>query len=139
MVKGFLYSIKTNSAIIAFVYLGLISCSKEIDYKFQVKNQTKYTLNEVSFGWCNDGGIISVGPYNSTDIFTRTYKVNGLNLMFGPGSLCITVETYSDTISTFKNNSGIALERKQLNKKNLNVIIIQEQQSGNDVFSIDLE
>ncbi len=131
---------KMNLIMFSIISFGLFSCSKEIDYNFQVKNQTKYHLNEVSFDWCNGDNKISINPNSLTGLFTLTYKTSGANTL-GHGSLCITVLSYSDTISTYQNTIGIAIEKSKLNKKTPNVILISEKTtpSNSNIFSIELE
>ena len=81
MVKyKFLNTVKMNLIMFSIISFGLFSCSKEIDYNFQVKNQTKYHLNEVSFDWCNGDKKISMSPNSLTGLFTLTYKTRGANI-----------------------------------------------------------
>jgi hypothetical protein len=129
-----------HALMISIVLFGLLSCSKEMEYSFQVKNRTNYRLDKVSFDWCNQDNKITINTNSSTDIFTLAYKTSGANI-FATGSLCITVLSYSDTISTYENTIGISIERNKLNKKNPNVIIISEKTSpsNSNIFSIELE
>lgn len=125
--------------MISTFLLSLFSCSKEIEYNFQIKNQTRYFLNEVSFDWCSGDKKIAINPNESIN-YTLKYKTSGLNA-FGPGSLCVTVLSYFDTAASYSNTYGISIEIDKLNRKNPNVIKISEKSSPNNsnIFSIELE
>jgi hypothetical protein len=122
--------------LLTFYFLLFISCSKIIEYEFKINNQTKYYLKEVSFDWCNGNKKISIYPNSSLD-FNLEYKTSGFN-NFSPGSLCITLLSYSDSISDYFNNNGVSIERHQLNKKQLNNIKISEIRDNNNIFLIEL-
>jgi hypothetical protein len=115
------------------------SCSKKTEYTFVVKNTTNYTLNSVSLDWCNEDNKISVLPNSTSNKVTLTYNVKPLNL-FASGSLCVTVTEYSNPLNTYSNNTGIAIERTILSKKNINTIEISENnQSTSNPFLIELK
>ncbi|GIV26480.1 MAG: hypothetical protein KatS3mg027_0294 [Bacteroidia bacterium] len=117
--------------------IGLLSC-KDQEYSFQINNQTNFYLNEVLFDWCNNNKKISLKPYSTTEIRLK-YRPKITNI-FGTGSLCITILTYSDTNSTYHNNTGVSFERKNLSKRKDNKILITKSNfSNNKIFSITLE
>jgi len=106
----------------------LSSCSKtgiNKNYIFVVKNETKYNLDKVKFDWCNNDNFITISPNSVSPEITLTYKITGYNL-FDSGSLCVTVESYSDSISNFENNEGHSITRTVLDTKKINTIILTE-------------
>ncbi|MCD4773507.1 MAG: hypothetical protein K8R41_09020 [Bacteroidales bacterium] len=127
--------------LLSLLLIGLISCSKELSYDFKVKNETNYHLNKILFDWCQGDNSISVEPNKSSEIFTLTYKTSGANF-FGSGSLCITIESYSDSISNYENAYGIAIDRSKLDEGQLNTINIIKDINPyyeTDIFTISLQ
>jgi hypothetical protein len=121
--------------------LGILSCKKEISYDFRVVNKTNYNLSVVSFDWCHNDNKITIGPNDSTDLFTLSHELSWANAV-ATGSLCITVENYSDSISTYTNDIGVSIERTELNKKkinHLNIIIDPEPYDETDIFNVTLD
>jgi hypothetical protein len=127
--------INIMNIIIASMFLFSISCTKK--YNFEVRNETKYTLNEVSFDWCNGNNKISVNPYSSVTV-SLSYKVRFLNI-FASGSLCVIVLTYSDTQNVYKNTIGAAIDRSILKKHNVIKITEKSASNNSNIFSITLE
>ena len=128
--------INIMNMIIASMFLFNISCTKK--YNFEVRNETKYTLNEVSFDWCNGNNKISVNPYSSVTV-SLSYKVRFLNFIFGYGELCVTVLTYSDTQNVYKNTIGAGFDRGTLKKHNVIRITEKSASNNSNIFSITLE
>ena len=122
-----------NKIVLIVSLFFLSSCSREIDYPFLVKNNTEYTLNEVGFDWCQGKEVFLIEPMSSINT-SLTYKVSVVNL-FSSGSLCVGINSYSDSSSSYQNSYGSSFGRNALNKKK-NVIIINRV---GDEFSIELE
>jgi hypothetical protein len=119
---------KTLYLLLISITFIFSSCSKVAinkRYKFVVENKTMYTLDKVNFDWCQYNNFITLVPNSISNEFTLTYKVTGYNL-FGSGSLCVNVLSYSDSISNFENDKGYSIARSTLDINKINKIIITE-------------
>ncbi len=133
---------KIRFILVLLILSTLSSCSFDtISYHFIVKNETEYFLSNIKFDWCNSDNNFQLYPYAQTDKFVLEYQTSLGNIVAN-GSICTTVTEYSDSISTYTNTIGIAIDRLRLSENEVNVIhivISSEPHSKTDIFDFVLE
>jgi hypothetical protein len=110
--------------ICVVIVLGIGSCSKPIDYKIQVVNNTPYTINKLEFGGSVDGPVISIPPMKPSESFYITYNERVKDMIEEPESL-ISITSYSDENNTYTNTIWRYFKINEFNPNENNVISIQ--------------
>jgi len=114
-----------NLLLINLIFIfGLISCSRDIQYKVQFINKTEYNIHNLVFRF-RDKDSTSVDPFQSTNIYTLNYKTSWGNF-FSESFLLLYIRSYSDTLSndTIFLNYGKMVSREVLEENIVNRIII---------------
>lgn len=97
---------KTKSILIGVINIYilvcffLISCLGERDYEFAVYNTTNYKINSFKI----DNVAVSIEPNDTSERVTWCFGGTYLNFTEPLVGFC--VASYSDSVSTFKNNIG---------------------------------
>lgn len=123
---------------ITALILLINSCTKDIDYKFTIKNQTVYDIDKMIFDFgANGKNIISIKSFETTPVFSLNFDggeyVNSIDLGYS-------IKTYSTVDSSYTINSGHFLSRKSLSESNVNNVIIEIVPSSNgDIFKARLQ
>lgn len=131
--------IKLTSLFLTLAIISTISsCTKDIDYKFTIKNQTIYDIDKMTFQFgANGDNIIAIKSYQTTPIFILNFDGGEY---VNPIDLAYSIDIYSTKDSTYTLNIGHFLSRKSLSENNLNKIIIETVSSSDgDIFKARLE
>jgi hypothetical protein len=135
----------TSLAYLVLLLSLSISCKKERDYKFLVKNNTNYRIDNIAFTGC---GIMAKGMYVDPNSESQPFIIsfNRLScpvgrLLVNPAHLDIHLRKYSDSLGEHNYNSGSEIQIKDLLKNSTNIVQINlatNPYNSNDIFSIDI-
>lgn len=133
--KGFIY--------IFFIFL-FSSCSSEHTYEMEIKNNTQFHIDSLTFGCAFERKSISIEPYGKANI-ELVYKDNMqkyiITHLFTEALLCYSISDYSDTLNNYQNKHGYTMGKSFLkdNEKNvMNITIDTSQGAKSDIFDFDI-
>lgn len=123
--------------ILIILFLSIQSCSeKNIDYDFQIINNTNYYLDEVNFSFIEDN-IETIDSNTTSNLITL--KCTGREIVSSI-HLDVQILSYSNSDSTFTIREGITVSREVFSTTNINSISINlNTNSGDDIFCIKRE
>lgn len=98
----------------------IFSCTTETDYRFQVKNTTRFNLDKIQLNG-RDGIIVNVGPHAISDTFVIARQSSLANIFSEP-LMVITVLEFSDSVSKYDNHIGEVISISKLKPDEVNIL-----------------
>ncbi|MBP1672293.1 MAG: hypothetical protein H6Q25_108 [Bacteroidetes bacterium] len=118
------------------IILGFVSCSKPIEFKVHINNNTSYTIDILEFSGSISGPAISIPPMSSSESFYITYTESFNDLIEEPECL-ISISKYTGPNGTKTNTIWRYFKINEFSTSEDNAISIQLDPLSfyeNDIF-----